>query len=314
MTENERYRIGQRVTWITIVINIILAIGKVGTGIIANSTAMLADGIHTISDVGSSIGIVVGFFISKKPEDSKHQYGHEKAESIAGFILSLLLISVGIKIGYSAIEIMFSKSTYTTPGALAVWAAGISIIVKEIQYRISINAGRKINSSAIMADAWHHRSDAFSSIAALIGIIGSRLGYRILDPLAGLIVSIIIVKVGTELFLQGYNELMDSSIEEEELNKLVNKIVADTGIKDINQIRARRHGSKVFVDIEICVEPDITVAKGHSLAEEVEDVVYDNIQNAKSVLVHVNPCDNKEIHDCENCKNRFISNLKEKAN
>ncbi len=291
--DNERFRIASRITWFTIVLNVILAIAKIGIGIISCSTAMVADGVHTVSDVGSSLGIIVGFFISNKPEDSKHQYGHEKAESIAGFVLSLMLIAVGIKIGYSSIELMISGST-KVPGILALWAALISIFVKEFQYRITIREGKRINSSALMADAWHHRSDALSSIGTLIGIAGARLGYKILDPLAGFIVSVIVIKVGIDLFLKGYNELMDSSIEENELTQISNLILKETKIDSISDLKARKHGSKIFVDVEVCVDPNISVLEGHDIAEDVENVIYDNLDNVKKVLVHVNPCvDNK---------------------
>ncbi len=293
--DNERFRIASRITWFTIVLNVVLAIGKIGIGIISSSTAMIADGVHTVSDVGSSLGIIVGFFISNKPEDSKHQYGHEKAESIAGFVLSLMLIAVGIKIGYSSIELMISGNT-KIPGILALWAALISIFVKEFQYRITIREGKKINSSALMADAWHHRSDALSSIGTLIGIAGARLGYKILDPLAGFIVSVIVIKVGIDLFLKGYNELMDSSIEENELTQISSLIMKETKIESISDLKARKHGSKIFVDVEVCVDPDISVLEGHDIAEDVENVIYGNLDNVKKVLVHVNPCVNNREH------------------
>lgn len=289
MDDNERFKIASRITWLTIIINVILSVAKIGIGMLSSSTAMIADGLHTVSDVGSSLGIIVGFFISNKPEDSKHQYGHEKAESIAGFVLSLMLIAVGIKIGYSSAQLMISGNTQV-PGILALWAALASIIVKEFQYRVTMREGKRINSSALMADAWHHRSDALSSIAALVGIAGARLGYKILDPLAGFIVSVIVVKVGVELFLKGYNELMDSSIEEDELTQISNLIMAETKIKSINDLKARKHGSKIFVDVEVCVDPRISVLEGHNIAEDVERVVYDNLDSVKKVLVHVNPC------------------------
>lgn len=293
--DNERFRIASRITWFTIVLNVVLAIAKIGIGIISSSTAMIADGVHTVSDVGSSLGIIVGFFISNKPEDSKHQYGHEKAESIAGFVLSLMLIAVGIKIGYSSIELMISGNT-KIPGILALWAALISIFVKEFQYRITIREGKRINSSALMADAWHHRSDALSSIGTLIGIAGARLGYKILDPLAGFIVSVIVIKVGIDLFLKGYNELMDSSIEENELTQISSLIMKETKIESISDLKARKHGSKIFVDVEVCVDPDISVLEGHDIAEDVENVIYGNLDNVKKVLVHVNPCVNNREH------------------
>lgn len=294
---NERFKIASRITWFTIIMNVILAIGKVGIGIISNSTAMIADGLHTVSDVGSSLGIIVGFFISNKPEDSKHQYGHEKAESISGFVLSLMLIAVGVKIGYSSFQLMISGNTQI-PSVLALWAALISIIVKELQFKITMDVGKRINSSALKADAWHHRSDALSSIAALIGIAGARMGYKILDPLAGFIVSIIVVKVGVDLFIKGYNELMDSSIEEDEFTQILSLVMRETEIKNVNDLKARKHGSKVYVDIEVCVDSSITVLEGHDIAEDVEKVIYSNLDNVKKVLVHVEPClDSK----CINC-------------
>lgn len=310
ISNDDRYKLGQRVIWITIILNVFLSVLKVVIGIISNSNAMLADGIHSISDVGSSLGIIVGLFIAKKPEDLEHQYGHEKAETIATFLLSVLLIAVGLNIGYNSVKLIFTGNA-EVPGVAAIWAAIISIVVKEIQYRISIRTGKKINSDVLIADAWHHRSDALSSIAALIGIVGARFGYGFLDPLAGLIVSLIVVKVGVEIFIKGTNELMDESLEEEKLIKIVNAVITHRGVKTINDIKARKHGSMAYVDIEIAVDPDITVSQGHDIAEDVEKIVYKKIENIKSVLVHVNPC----CIDKENCKccTEKVSTFVEKA-
>ncbi|MBS4537059.1 cation transporter [Clostridium sp. D2Q-11] len=310
MNKEDRYKLGQRVIWITIILNIILSVLKVVIGIISNSNAMLADGIHSISDVGSSLGIIVGLFIAKKPEDLEHQYGHEKAETIATFLLSVLLIAVGLNIGYNSIKLIFSGGA-EVPGIAAIWAAIISIVVKEIQYRISLRAGKKINSDVLIADAWHHRSDALSSIAALVGILGARLGYSFLDPVAGVLVSIIVVKVGVEIFVKGTNELMDESLEEEKLIKIVNAVMTHTGVKTVNDIKARKHGSMAYVDIEIAVDPDITVSQGHDIAEDVEAIVYERIENIKSVLVHVNPCC-IDKDDCKICTEK-VSTFVEKA-
>lgn len=302
LSDDERYRFGNKITWITVIINVILAVVKVGAGILFNSTAILADGVHTISDVGSSIGIILGFFISKKPEDKEHQYGHEKAESIAGFVLAIFLTAVGVNIGYSAFKIIIIGKT-EVPGILAAWIAGGSIFVKEIQFRIAMYGGKRINSNALIADAWHHRSDALSSIAALVGIIGARMGYVFLDPLAAFIVSAIIIKIGVELFIQGYNELMDISIGEEALQDIVNKILCHKEIININKIRTRKHGPKVFVDIKICVDPGITILKGDTISHEVEGIVYDNLDNVKEVLISIRPCKNIKKGQCLSCEN-----------
>ncbi len=310
LDEQDRYKQGQRIIWITIILNIILAIGKIGIGIFSKSNAILADGIHTASDVASSIGIIVGLFIAKKPEDTRHQYGHEKAESIVTLILSLVLIFTGLKIGYSSIVMVFTK-TAVIPGLPAAWAAAISVIVKEIQFRLTLNVGKKIRSDAFIADAWHHRTDALSSIAVLIGIIGSRLGYKLLDPLAGFIVSLIVIKVGIEIFIKVFDELMDVSISEEKLNLILENIIQHEEVIAVNDIKARKHGSKVFVDISIAVKHDITVKKGHDISEDVENTIYKCIDNVKDVMVHVNPCTNDKDQNCRTCKKNINKILNE---
>ncbi|WDV45993.1 cation diffusion facilitator family transporter [Clostridiaceae bacterium M8S5] len=305
-----RYEQGQRVMWITVFLNIILGAFKVIVGFVYNSNALIADGIHTISDVFSSIGLIIGLIIAKKPRDIDHQYGHEKAESISALILSLILIAVGINICYSSIKLIINPSDIK-PGNLAIVAAVLSIIIKEVQFRIAINTGKKIQSTALIADAWHHRSDALSSIGALIGIIGSRLGFSILDPIAGVIVSIIVIKAGFDIFKSSYEELMDTSLDTEILSSLIDKIIAHEGVRTINDIKARKHGNQYFVDVIIAVNPNITVAMGHKIAEDVENIVYNNI-NAKDVMVHVNPCCNVDITDCADCSQILNDLIKRK--
>ncbi len=300
LSNKERYRIGNKVTIITIIINIILAVVKVSAGILFNSTAILADGIHTISDVGSSIGIIISFFISSKPEDMKHQYGHEKAESIAGFVLAIFLTGVGLIIGYTSIIRIVQKQA-GFPGILTAWIAGLSILIKEFQFRLSMYGGKKINSNALIADAWHHRSDAFSSIAALIGIVGSRMGYAFLDPIAGLLVSIIVIRVGLQLFISGFNELMDTSIARDKLEHLQNQILTNIKVKHVSQIRSRQHGPKVFIDMHLCVDPNITIRDGHTIVHEIKDIVMENVLNTKDVIISVNPCGLEDHNNCSTC-------------
>lgn len=295
-----RYKKSQKIIWITIALNVILAVGKIIIGITSNSSAILADGIHTVSDIGSSLGIIVGLFIASKPKDLEHHYGHEKAESVATFLLSLLLLTVGINIGISSFKLIMSGDI-ATPGVSAIYAAVISILIKEVQFRMSLRAGKKYNNKVLIADAWHHRSDSLSSLAALFGIVGARMGYKILDPLAGIIVSIIVIKAGFEIFLDALNELMDVSIEKEKIINLTEKIMAHKQVKTINDIKARKHGSKVFVDIQIAVDPDITVLEGHRIAEDVEKIIFETIENVKDVLVHVNPCSSKHNSTCDYC-------------
>ncbi|HZJ76720.1 MAG TPA: cation diffusion facilitator family transporter [Oscillospiraceae bacterium] len=273
---------------ITIITNILLLIIKVIAGLIANSTALIADGIHSGSDVITSIGVIIGIRMSKKPRDEEHHYGHEKVETITTFLLSIVLIYVGIRIGYSAfIAIMQKKQVHFT--YFALFAAFISIVIKEIQYRIAFTTGTREQSPALIADAWHHRSDALSSVASFIGVLGSKFGIYILDSLAGLIVSVIVIKVGIKIFIHCFQQLIDVSIHTDEIDNVKDIIIDETATKNISDMRTRQHGSKVFVDIRICVDPNISVYNGHGIAQNVENIIRREIENVKDVIVHVYP-------------------------
>ncbi|PAB59554.1 cation diffusion facilitator family transporter [Anaeromicrobium sediminis] len=305
LNDGERIKLGNKVLAITIALNVLLTIIKVIGGLWGNSSAMVADGLHSLSDVITSMGIIISLFISSKPRDEEHPYGHEKAESIASFLLALVLATTGAQIGYHSINTIIHK-TYAQPEFYTIIVAIISVLIKEYQYRITISAAKKINSNAMMSDAWHHRSDAFSSIAALIGIIGSRLGYSYLDPLAGIIVSVIVVKVGIELLLQAVHELMDGSIGEEEIEQIKDKVKEIKGVRDINQLRGRKHGSKANLDINICVDPNITVYEGHRIGDIAQKDIKDNFANINEIIVHIDPCIHKGSYECKQCKRRKV--------
>lgn len=288
---------------ITIFTNIFLLIIKVIAGLIVNSTALVADGLHSGSDVITSVGVIIGIKMAQKPRDEEHHYGHEKIETIATFLLSIILIYIGIKIGYNAIiAIMRKKQVHFTYFALSI--AFISIVIKEIQYRVAFRVGTKEQSPALIADAWHHRSDAFSSIASFIGILGAKYKIYILDGLAGLAVSAIVIKVGIKIFIDCFQQLIDVSIHTDEIDNVKNIIINKTGAKNISDMRTRQHGTKVFVDISICVDPDINVQEGHKIAKEVENIIREEITNVKDVIVHVNPYCYKE---CQKRKSENIS-------
>ncbi|MCT4595524.1 MAG: cation diffusion facilitator family transporter [Anaeromicrobium sp.] len=303
LNDGERIKLGNKVLTITIALNIILTIIKVMAGLRGNSSAMVADGLHSLSDVITSIGIIISLFISSKPRDEEHPYGHEKAESIASFLLALVLVVTGAQIGYHSIKTIIHK-TYAEPEFYTIIVGIISVLIKEYQYRITMGAAKKINSNAMMSDAWHHRSDAFSSIAALIGIIGSRLGYAYLDPVAGIIVSVIVVKVGIELLLQAVHELMDGSIDEKEIEEIKDKVMEIKGVRNINQLRGRKHGSKTNLDINICVDPNITVYEGHKIGDIAQRDIKNEFSNIKEIIVHIDPCTHKEPHECGQCNRK----------
>ncbi|OPJ55073.1 cation diffusion facilitator family transporter [Alkalithermobacter paradoxus] len=287
---DDRLNESTNVTIKSIVINIVLSISKIGAGVFGNSNAMVADGIHSASDIVTSIGVLLGNIIARKPNDEDHNYGHEKAETLVAFVLSLILIYVGFKIGSSSFKLIFNLNDIKTPTILPIIAAIVSILLKEYQFYITIKVANKINSPSLKADAWHHRSDSLSSIGALLGIIGSRLGFKILDPIAGVLVSILVIKVGIDILKTSANELLDYSINKDEEEKIRNIIISVEGVNHITSFKSRKHGPYVYIDLAICVDPNITVYKGHEIAHNVEDKIKESIDNIKGIAVHIDAC------------------------
>jgi cation diffusion facilitator family transporter len=295
-----RYEDSPSVTIKSIIINIILTVIKLLAGFFGSSNAMLADGMHSASDIVTSVGVLIGNYISKKPQDSEHNYGHEKAETLVAFILSLILLFVGAEIGFNSFKLLFNLDKVKVPTMLPLIVGVISILFKEYQYHITIKVANKINSPSLKADAWHHRSDSLSTIGALIGIIGSMIGFKVLDPLAGVVVSLFVIKVGIEILISSSNELMDYSIEKEEKDKL-NTIAMNTkGVFNVKSFKSRRHGAMAYIDLTICVDGKITVFDGHEIAHNVEENIIKSSDNIKAVIVHVEPKKNL----CKKCNHK----------
>ncbi|VHY69358.1 cation efflux protein [Clostridioides difficile] len=282
-----RYEEANKITIQSILWNVVLTIIKVIAGVIGNSSAMIADGLHSASDIISSIGVLIGNYVSSRPGDREHNYGHEKAETLVSFVLSILLIFVSITIGIEAIKSLFNLDALSVPSILPLVVSVISILIKEYQYRITIKVAKKINSPALKADAWHHRSDALSSVAAFIGIGGSILGFKPLDPIASIVVAIFVAKVGISILISSVNELMDVSVDEEEIKEL-KFIVADTeGVKNLGDIKTRKHGAMAYVDLTICVDENLTVKQGHDIATKLEKHIIKHMEFVKGITVHV---------------------------
>ncbi|EGT3616958.1 cation transporter [Clostridium perfringens] len=284
-----RYCEANKVTILAIVWNIVLTIIKVIAGIIGKSNAMIADGAHSASDIVSSIGVLIGNKVASIPKDKGHNYGHEKAETLVSFLLAIFLAIVALKIGYDGVQSLFHLNQVQVPTIFPLVVSVISIIIKEYQYRITIKVAKKINSPALKADAWHHRSDALSSVAAFIGIGGAILGVKALDPIASIVVAIFIAKVGIEILIGSTNELMDISIDEDkedEIKAIVNQVY---GIKSLREIRTRKYGAMAYVDLVICVDKDISVSEGHKIASDLETLILKSMEFVKGVTVHVEP-------------------------
>lgn len=288
MTHSTREQIGNRTILITVIMNIFLSLIKLLAGFIGHSTSMISDGVHSLSDVISSIGVFIGLRISQKPADIDHPYGHEKFEAVLSKILAFILFLTGLSIGYSAIETILSSS-YIIPKMMTIWAALLSIGVKEWMYHYTIRQAKKIESTALAADAWHHRSDSLSSIGALIGIIGARLGFPILDPLAALVITLIILKVAIEIFVEATNQVIDKAASPELVNEIIQQIQSVNGVLAIDSLKTRVHSNRIYVDLEISVEATLSLIEAHTIAEAVHYQLEQNIHKIKHCTVHVNP-------------------------
>ncbi|MEA1974181.1 MAG: cation diffusion facilitator family transporter [Bacillota bacterium] len=285
---NDRIKIAKKITLVSIVGNVILSIIKIIAGVIGKSNAMIADGVHSISDVFTSIIAYYGVKISSKEDDKEHQYGHEKFELVASKILAIILIITGILIAYKSIGVILNE-TYTHPRVIAIYAAILSIIFKEWMYRYTIKGALLIDSAGLKADAWHHRSDSLSSIAALIGIIGAMNGILILEPIASILIAGFIIKIGIEIYIESVKGMIDTAASDEIVKEIRDTVFKIKGVIDIDLLKTRKHSSKIYVDIEISVDGNLKLYDSHKIAQEVHDEVEKNIENVKHCMVHVNP-------------------------
>lgn len=280
-----------RVSAVTIVWNVILSIFKLIAGIVGRSGAMISDAVHSASDVFSTIIVILGINIASRQSDEDHQYGHDRLECVAAILLAVVLFATGIGIGIGGINkiIAGTAGKDEVPGIIALLAAIASIVVKESMFWYTRSAAKKINSGALMADAWHHRSDALSSVGALIGIGGARLGFPVLDPIASVIICVFIVKAAYDIFKDAIDKMVDKSCDEETEEKMRQLIEKQTGVLKVDVLRTRLFGAKMYVDIEIAADGDITLREGHEIAQVVHDKVEEEFPLVKHCMVHVNP-------------------------
>lgn len=291
----ERARIATRATLSGFVVNFILSSLKLLAGITGHSAAMVADSIHSFSDSATDVVLLFGFRVAKKPADRTHDYGHGKVETLCAAIIGIALVVVGLRILYSgarSIVSTLSGNVIHTPGWIALIAALVSIIVKEWLYQYTIRVGRRIESQAVIANAWHHRSDALSSVGALIGIGGAIVlggSWRILDPLAAVIVSFFIIKVAVSIFMGSLNELMEGSLSDDMKNQILSVAQNVPGVNNPHNLQTRRIGSAVAIDIHIEVNKTLNVEEAHDIASEVEARIVDIFGIQTFVSVHIEP-------------------------
>jgi len=277
---------GVRVIAVGAVANLALAVLKIAGGIVGRSTAMIADGIHSLSDLLTDGIVLFTYKIGQLPADENHPYGHGRAETIGATLVGAVIIVAGFGLAYHAWEII-SSGQFHTPSLPAAGAAVISIVVNEILFRYTRSAGEQTKSPSLIANAWHHRSDAISSIAALIGISGAMAGVPIMDPIAAIIVSIMIAKVGYNIAFSGLSDLMDTALGEEETRRIETMINGLPGVVQTHNLRTRRIGGEVLMDVHILVDHEASVTEGHQIAETVRRELIREIEDIQDVLVHV---------------------------
>lgn len=283
-----RQKIASLVSWITLAGNVVLSGVKVIVGLTTGSLVVLSDAAHSASDAFSTILVLFGLHVANQPPDEKHPYGHGRAETIVAKIIALMLVAIGLNLGFSAIKAIWQKS-YHIPGISALWVSLLSIAAKEIMYQYTYHVGKKIDSTALLADAWHHRSDAISSVAALLGVFFARLGYPVFDPLMTIVVALILIKVGWDMVFKIIDELMDAQVDPETLGAIEEVILAIPGVQSLRSLKAHKYGAEHHVDCTITVPSHFDVGEGHDLSHEVTARIEKEFESVTHVDIHIEP-------------------------
>ncbi len=278
-----------RVSLVSMITNVILTLLKLAAGLLAHSGAMISDAVHSASDIFSGLIVLLGVKISTKEPDEQHPYGHERYECVAALLLSGILAVVGGAIGIGAVKDIISGKTAEIPGLLALIAAVVSIAVKESLFWYTRGYAKKYRSTALHAEAWHQRSDALSSIGALIGIAGARMGVQVMEPIASLIIALFILRVAIRIFKEAIDQMVDHSCNEEAEEAFRTTALEQPGVMGVELLRTRMFGNRVYVDLEIAADPKLTLAAAHEIAEDVHDAIEKTFPEVKHIMVHVNP-------------------------
>lgn len=294
---DQRFAKAQFAAWTSIIGNIALAVMKGIVGWLSGSKALLADAANSASDVAGSVAVLIGIRAAKRPPDADHPYGHGKAEPIAAIVVAVLLLLVGLEIGYNSIKTIV-VGLEEAPEKYALIAVVISIVVKEALFRYNFRLGQKLTSQALIASAWDHRTDVLSSVAVLIGVGGAVIGEMygqpllyLLDPAAGLFVALLVLRTGYKLIKESIHRTIDHVLHQEETEELLEAALTVKGVIAVGELRAREHGHYVVVDIKLSVNPKITVVEGHDIGKAVKHQLLSRFSHVSDVFVHVNPYD-----------------------
>lgn len=288
----DEQKIVKKLSIVGILGNVLLAAFKLFAGLIGKSGAMISDAVHSLSDVFATFVAFFGVVLSKQPEDEEHPYGHERLECVASLILGLILAGTGIGIGYTGAHKIIAREQIEIPTILPLIAAVISIAAKEGMFWYTMYYAKKMDSTAFKADAWHHRSDALSSVGSFIGIGLAKLGFPIMDPIASLVICLFILKVAFDISKDALDRMLDTSCGEEMEQTLRTFIEEQDGVERVDLLHTRKFGNKIYMDLEIAAQNDISLVQAHEIAERVHNSVEQQFPNVKHVMIHVNPVGN----------------------
>lgn len=295
MKQKNSEQLAIRVSVVTIFGNLLLTLFKLLAGITAHSGAMISDAVHSASDVLSTFVVIAGVKLSGRASDREHPYGHERFECVAAILLAVMLAVTGVGIGFSGIrKIAGDAGALTVPGGLALVAAVVSIVSKEAMYWYTRAAAKRTGSAALMADAWHHRSDALSSVGSFVGILGARLGLPVLDPVASVAICVFILKAALDVFRDAVSKMIDQACPDALENEMRAVALAQEGVLGVGRLQTRLFGERVYVEMEIAADGQATLAQAHAVSHTVHDAIERQFPQVKHCMIHVNPLETEE--------------------
>ncbi len=295
---DSRYQDIRKVTLVGAVVDLVLGVAKIIVGITASSQALIADGIHSLSDLATDFLVLFAAKHAHRQADDEHPYGHGRIETVATVVLGVSLVAVAIGISYDAVRRLMAPELLLHPGWMALLVAMISVLSKELIYQYTARAARRLRSKMLHANAWHSRSDAISSIIVVIGVVATMLGYPSFDALAAVAVALMVAKIGWDLLWQSLQELIDTALDPERVEVIREIIMAVDGVRTCHMLRTRHSGSDVLVDVHILVDPALSVSEGHQIGEAVRWRLLETIDDVSDVTVHIDPEDDEQASSC----------------
>ena len=292
MNSENRMQVATKITRRTIAVNALLVVFKMFAGIVAGSAAMISDAVHSITDLVGDIIVLIGVRAARPEPDKDHPYGHERIECIAGILMAILLFGTAVIMGWSWIQIIASGNgqALSVPGILALIAAAVSIAVKEAMYWYIRAGAKKVDSVALMASAWHSRADGLSSIGSFAGILGARLGFPILDSVAGIVICLFILKVAVDIFRESMSKMTDRACDDETVEQIRKIALEQEAVTGVDLIKTRMFGDRIYVDMEISADGNASLYQAHEAAQSVHDAIEAALPKVKHCMIHVNPC------------------------